>query len=132
MGFLVCLWRVFFAGGRVGFRVRHGLKSWVHSEGAEGRKGGKRPAGALSSVASPGGARYVAASGGGLWEPWGAAGDWGGSEGRAGVPNPPSPTLPSAQALTCEDEDLHHVQGLEEPGKKAELNVRLGSLVPSR
>lgn len=36
-----------------------------------------------------GGARYAAASGGGLWEPWGAAGDGGGSEGRASVPTPP-------------------------------------------
>lgn len=40
---------------------------------------------------------------------------------------PVSPTRPSAQALTCEDEDLHHVQGLEEPGRKAELSARPGA-----
>lgn len=47
-------WCVGFLGGCTGVRVRHGLQPQLHSGGAEGRKGRRKPALALSSVASPG------------------------------------------------------------------------------
>lgn len=55
----------------MGFKVRPGLQSQLHSEGAEGRKGKRRPTWALSSVARPGAA--------GTWQPQGGAlvGSWG-------------------------------------------------------
>ena len=56
-----------WGAGSVSFRVRHGFTCQPHSEGAEGRKGERRPAWAQSSVAGPWGP--------GLWEPWWAAGD---------------------------------------------------------
>lgn len=43
-----------FCGVCMDFRVRYGFKSQTHHEGAEGRKGERRPALALSSVTSPG------------------------------------------------------------------------------
>lgn len=46
-------------------------------------------------------------------------------------PAPQLPPSPRTQAPTCKNEDLYYVQGLVEPGRKAELSIRLGSLVPS-
>lgn len=91
----------------MGFKVRPGFQSQLHSEGAKGRKGKRRPAWALSSVARPEEAGTWQPQGGPL-ESWWAAVDCSSSEGRTSFPGPAViPNSHQTQALTCKNKDVH-------------------------